>query len=495
MVQPPGPVAKDLDRGVTGPPIDIFISYAHLDDRPAIEGEKGWVSKFHYTLETLVSQILGRRVRIWRDPKLAGNDLLTPGIETRIDNATTLVCVVSPRYVQSEWCLKELSLFAPKLPDSGPSPVFEVYKRPVDDEPPELADLTGYRFYTQDDASGDIKEMRPSFGAERLKKYLVTLEQLASDIAAFLEGPSKDDVPTGKAIVYLAETSFDLTQQRQAIRAELRNFGHTVLPSRPLPAVGDELEARIRTCLAESDLTVHLLGQNYALIPESRETSIAEIQLDLATGPEYPRLPGVVWIPAECEPSDPRQESLLERVRGDRQIQQRADVLDGQLLEDLKTAIHRHLTPGRRATEKPAETLATTVYLIQDLDDDGDAVSRLQKYMFGRGYEVVRSVFLSDEQETRLGHEESMATSDAVLVYWGVGSEVWCRRKLRELRKALGQGRRGPFLGKAIWVAPGDETRAGFKTQDALVLEPAEEDPSELELFLQLIERAKANTG
>ena len=53
---------------------DVFISYAHIDNLPLKEGEKGWVAKFHRALEVRLSQLLGEKPRIWRDQKLQGND-------------------------------------------------------------------------------------------------------------------------------------------------------------------------------------------------------------------------------------------------------------------------------------------------------------------------------------------------------------------------------------------------------------------------------------
>ena len=26
---------------------DVFISYAHIDDQPMMEGQRGWISQFH----------------------------------------------------------------------------------------------------------------------------------------------------------------------------------------------------------------------------------------------------------------------------------------------------------------------------------------------------------------------------------------------------------------------------------------------------------------
>jgi hypothetical protein len=37
----------------------VFISYAHLDNQPLGADQTGWVSLFHTTLQTLLSQRLG----------------------------------------------------------------------------------------------------------------------------------------------------------------------------------------------------------------------------------------------------------------------------------------------------------------------------------------------------------------------------------------------------------------------------------------------------
>src|SRR4030095_6960457 len=53
---------------------DVFISYAHRDNKPLTEGQKGWVTRFHETLETVLGQRLGADPAVFRDGKLAGND-------------------------------------------------------------------------------------------------------------------------------------------------------------------------------------------------------------------------------------------------------------------------------------------------------------------------------------------------------------------------------------------------------------------------------------
>ncbi|MFP3941764.1 MAG: hypothetical protein ACLF0P_15825, partial [Thermoanaerobaculia bacterium] len=55
--------------------IDVFVSYAHIDDEVLGEGQTGWISSFHRALEIRLAQLLGQQPRVWRDPKLQGNDV------------------------------------------------------------------------------------------------------------------------------------------------------------------------------------------------------------------------------------------------------------------------------------------------------------------------------------------------------------------------------------------------------------------------------------
>jgi hypothetical protein len=45
---------------------DVFISYAHIDDQPMMEGQCGWISQFHRSLKVRMAQLLGQELKIWR---------------------------------------------------------------------------------------------------------------------------------------------------------------------------------------------------------------------------------------------------------------------------------------------------------------------------------------------------------------------------------------------------------------------------------------------
>src|SRR4029453_5742311 len=115
-----------------------FISYAHIDNEPLTPGQKGWVAQFHATLQTMLSQRLGEKARIWRDDKLEGNDMFAQEIVDQFARTALLISILSPRYVRSEWCTRELRAFCEAAALTGgvtignKSRIFKVVKTPAD---------------------------------------------------------------------------------------------------------------------------------------------------------------------------------------------------------------------------------------------------------------------------------------------------------------------------------------------------------------------------
>ena len=118
---------------------DVFVSYAHIDDQVLAEGQTGWISALHRALEVRLGQLLGKGPRIWRDPKLQGNDVFADRLLERLPQVAVLVSVLSPRYVKSEWCQRELTEFLKACAASGGARVadrlraFKVVKTHDDD--------------------------------------------------------------------------------------------------------------------------------------------------------------------------------------------------------------------------------------------------------------------------------------------------------------------------------------------------------------------------
>ena len=73
--------------------------------------------------------------------KLSGNDMFTDEIVQQFSNSHLFISVLSPRYIESSWCIKEIKEFCDLAEgDKGltvgnnKSRVFKVLKLPVDHE-------------------------------------------------------------------------------------------------------------------------------------------------------------------------------------------------------------------------------------------------------------------------------------------------------------------------------------------------------------------------
>jgi hypothetical protein len=464
---------------------EVFISYTHKDNEKLSDERQGWIDYFHDALTRRVKQIAGRAVEIWRDPKLGGNDLLTPTIEAKLRHSKLFIAVLSPGYLKSDWCAKELRLFRDSAVAKGglhldnSSRIFYVTKTPiaVEHRPGTVeldpSELIGYTFYRPNER-GHPHEFDPRHPEDR-QDFLGVINDLACDLCEMLDKvDGAQDRPHEHAsvvapsgvTVYLAETSFDLAPERERLRRELEQFGHTVLPERPLQLSADYPE-QVKENLAKARLSVHLIGKSYGVIPEGQDRSAIDIQYELA-GAEaaargaFIRLP---WMSADLEAADPR----LEKLHDDPKL------LIGSL-ETLKTAIGDVLAPPalppQRAGQGKAEAdQSRWLYVLTDPHDAATA-KLCSDWLFEQtGFNVLEPLEGCDEREIREDNEESLKSCDAVLVYYGEANEFWLRTKLRDLQKAFGYGRQRPFLAKAVFLAdPERADKERFKAHDIMIL-------------------------
>jgi hypothetical protein len=458
---------------------DAFISYAHLDNVELIEGHGGWVANLQRALETRVAQLYGEESRIWWDPKLQGNDYFADTLEERLQRVKALIAVVSPRYVKSEWGRRELAAFCKAAEKQGgirvqdKARIFKVLKTPVDRElhPPELQSLLGYEFFKEDPNTGKMRELDEIFGPDAEKEFWLKLDDLAHDICDLLKmlPPPPDAAPQTEAI-YLAVTTGELKERREAIQRDLVQHGYTVLPDRPLPTTASEMQAAVREDLARCRLSIHMIGKTYSMVPEGGAESLAELQNELAieraARGQFSRL---VWIPPGLQVEDERQRKVLDALRVDPRMQRGADLLETPL-EDLRTVIGAWLKKGEKPAREPADaSRAPHLYLMYD-QRDANAITPWADYLFN-DFEVIHPCFEGTEVEVREYHEENLRSCHGALIFYGAANEPWLRGKLRELQKSAGyrQTPIRPAIGVCL-IAPKTPAKERFRTHEALII-------------------------
>ncbi|PYS22177.1 MAG: hypothetical protein DMF72_14525 [Acidobacteria bacterium] len=462
---------------------DIFISYAHIDDRP-LDDVKGWVSTLHERLNDRLAMLLGSELNIWWDQREQANQYLIGMIGERVSNTLLMVSIVTPRYVNSDWCRAEVREFCERADQTGgivignQPRVFKVIKTPVhaEHEPGELNGLLSYDFFELDE-NGNPREFRQEVGANKDLKYWARFEDLAQGIKRAIESarPKEeeqtpaDNLPLSKK-VYLAQATVDLRDERDRIKRELLQRGFYVLPDRDLPIDSAvDFEAVVREEIKRCVLSVHLIGASYGSIPDGEEErSIVRWQSEIAaeqtqTDPKFVRL---IWMPAGLEAKGARHAKLLEDLRTN--LTTGSELLETPI-EDLKSRILEKLNPPATSPQPNSsngDNKLTRVYLIYD-NRDGDEVKPIDDYLFDQGFEVIRSINEGEQTLISQYHRENLLECDATLIFYGNGNELWLRSKLWDLQKAPGWGRARPMKAKAVYVsAPLTTSKQSFRTRE-----------------------------
>jgi hypothetical protein len=534
---------------------DIFISYGHADDEDLAGDVKGWVDLLVERLPGFVVGYLGYKPRIWRDERsLRGNDLLQGAIGEGVSRSLLLVPVLSPRYVLSDWCRRELETFCAAQSQAQPagvaafrSRIFKVIKTPLllphlrDREPEPLRDLIGYSFYEMD---GDMpREFSPDVGPGKDQRYWDAMRRLAWDIANMLAAlkqepssqqpsggatqpapasvktqtvtsapaslvvqppPASDALPNapaasvapaatpkpaalapnggGSKTVYLAETTSDLAREREAVRDELRQRGHTVLPEQKLPLDSlQELTEAARRDLARSSLSVHLVGARYGSTPEDDARSVASVQAALAEerGAAEPTFQRIFWMPPglatpALEVTDERQKSFVAGLHA--RVTAGAELLQTSI-EDLKTRVVEKLTarPAQSARVGPRSRLK-------------------QVYIICENFEVITWLDEGSAEKLMEYHRKNLRECDAALIFFGNGDEPWVRKNIEDLEKAYGYGREDDWTASAVYVgSPPNEQKEDFLTHMVpYVIRNFESfDPADLRDFVNALRAAE----
>jgi len=513
---------------------DIFISYAHLDDRSPFGDEKGWIDLLHERLSVLVSQAVGSELSVWRDGhNLQGNDLLQGAIGDGITQSLLLVPIISPRYVQSDWCNREMAAFyaSPPPPQAAApgfrSRVFKVLKTPLPAplkslEPEPIRNLIGYQFFGESESDGQLHEFSSMLNrlVSDIKETLIELKYSATPQTTVVTAnavvapepslvvpatvtpvttapvaPKGGNVP---ALVYLAETTSDLTKERELVRDELRQRGYSVLPEQKLALEEvKQTEALARSDLARCALSVHLVGTRYGSTPEDDARSVVRIQEELAAeraaaDPAFLRL---LWMPPGLATpalpiSDERQKSFIAELQT--RVTVGAELLQTSI-EDLKTRIVEKLNPPAQPITRERQSKLKQVYLICE-NRDRSLVRPLKEYLFKQNLEVITWLDEGTADKLMEYHHKNLVECDAALIYFGSGDEPWVRKNLDDLEKAYGYGRAQDWVANAVYVgAPENEQKDDFLTHMVpyVIRNFSSFNPNDLQDFVAKVQAAE----
>ena len=453
----------------------VFISYAHRDNQtPA--GGKGWVTQFDEALRTYLGQRLGVDPLVWRDAgALQGNSALTPEILEGLASSAVLVSVLSPSYVNSQWCQRELNEFCKRADQHGgllvanKSRVLKVIMIPpgsTDALPDALHDVLDYRFYRESEDGALSLAFDPSLDSENRTLFIQAVARVAADAARLIKdlestatgsnqattaapsGANEKITASEDAVhIFLADCTPDRREDRERLASDLKLSGHIILPETTLPI---EIESEYRQSsaklLQKCQVSIHMIGNRYGVVPDGdSEKSIIELQNEVAASmSQGGALRRIIWLPNETQPQGDRQKDFIARLHSEATAQAGADLVSGNY-EELTSTVHR-LIKSLRSTDTPqakdAQQTEKSIYLVCSEGDLKQTIP-LRKWLKQAGIEVERPVFDGNAQTLRKANQELIRRCSGLLVYYGSCEDTWFRaiesdhRKIRTYRAGM----------------------------------------------------------
>ena len=248
---------------------DVFISYAHIDNHPDREGERGWVESFERALKLRLLKRFGQEVQVWRDPELARSQRFDPVIEEAVRGSAIVISLISQSYLGSDYCKQELEWFTAKAAEEPVGltvghhvRVFPLllYNVPPHEWPEPCRATSGFRFHDAIEG-GFGKPLHPDH--DSFTDQLCSLvEELHTVLTAIGKQGAELAAPEDEAAraVFLADVADDIRRDRRHLGQQLEAEGIEVV-SGILPALGtSHHEAAVVEAMRRSKLSIHLLS-------------------------------------------------------------------------------------------------------------------------------------------------------------------------------------------------------------------------------------------
>jgi TIR domain len=497
---------------------DIFISYARDDDRPPPDKPdgKGFVTFLDDSVRYEFSKLGPQRPKTWRDiRRIADGDQFTPEIEEALKNASLLLVVLSPNWMASNWCKRELDTFAKyHSPDRIRERIVVVGKRHVDPEkwPSLLQGQTGFRFYVRSEDPEEIVGDLEFFdrGEARDARYWDRLR----DLAAYLvrRQPRRPAapayVPTGRKI-FVAKPASDMRTEYDRVVSELVGKGHTVVPEPmediPLESAVDAIDA----ALLDAEIAVHLLGKKSGDAPEDQPPMV-RLQLAHTAARALKDAKGhfhrVVWAPSNWpvltgneQPSASATRRPLEVLAEfDRQLT--TDKIEGDNLSKFVDFLNQHLSaisPPRTINLSPSGSSDGVRLFLCHSQEDVRYALILAQALRQLKLEPLLPAIDGPDADIKNFNGKQLAECDGVIFCWASASEVWVRAQANALRNSeLGRSRQ--FCYRAVVAAPppGERKKAGTllfpRSEIDLVVDLSDKDIPTSDLLNILVPASQA---
>ncbi len=457
---------------------DVFVSYAHFDNEADAQDVR-WVSRFQVDLKNALRQRLGEEPVIFYDTRnFEANDQVDILLEQARQSAIFLA-VSSPSYVARAFTIGELTAFC----DTGPNAnrVVTVELLPVEDSQnhPLLLARKRTPFWWKDKAEQDIPlrltpKFNPEMYNERLQVLAHQIKKLLAEIRTGTE-PAKREAPAVVALasgaqpfvaqsfvaqpvaqmpvaaaqpaqspslnrtVLLAQTTDDLYDECERVRAYLEQFGVKVLPETDFPQGGSQFASAFEAELGRAGVFVQLLGNFASRKPPDLDQTYSQYQYESA---KARGLKTLQWRRPDLD--------LAAVTHRDKPLLEGAGVL-AVGLEEFKAEILRQCTSEQK---REVEHFGDCHFFINADRSDKELADQLLTLFDGKkNWTAARPLFEGSAKDVSDDLEANLLNCGALLLLYGNAPPAWVRAQLLRYGK-LERMRDEPMRLKTILLGP-----------------------------------------
>lgn len=433
---------------------DLFVSYAHFDNDEDAQGVR-WVSRFQLDLKHTLRQRLGEDPDIFFDTRsFEASDHVDFLIENA-RNSAVFVALLSPSYVAREFTIRELEAFCTRGGDAARVVTVELLPVEGDRIPRLLQGRKRTPFWWKDVAEQDIPlRLTAKFNAEiynerlqilthQIKKLVTERRQntTVSPVTSRTANTSPSDGgASGRNAVLLAQTTDDLYDERERVRACLEQFGVEVLPEADYPQGGSAFAAAFDADVARCGLMVQLLGGFASRKPPDLPETYAQYQYETA------KARGVKVLQWRRPDLD-----LAAITHRDTSLLQGPDVL-AVGLEEFKGEIVR-FCQQTAPVPKALNAGSHHIFIDADRSDKDLADALLKAFEDKKSCTAARPLFEGSAKDIVDDLDANLLNCSVIFLLYGNAPPAWVRAQLLRYSK-LERQREAPAQLKTIVVGP-----------------------------------------
>ena len=380
---------------------DVFVSYAHGDDRE-------WIVRFVRLLENTLDRRLGTKTEIWidEDDNRKSRDF-SKEIPGSVKTSGVFLLLPSPTYIRSAYCVdEECRTFADTLAARRARFASPGFANDLFAVRCPILPIDGNEHWTLFPGLTDIPFCSDAstyvFGSA---EFEASFGKLVGELVALLKRMRNHST---SVFLYPARPGPDVEGVHKSLVAELTAHSYRVLPDRNV-----SLPEQLR----EAFMSVFLLGREYD------ETACNLVEVAAA----QPDKPWVAWCSPGIESAGPEQigfSAHLEQLDSPTKTYLNAGTQPAKLKEEILGLLKPDPRAAAPTGGKPR------VYLVYNARDVAERKNAgLISYSFRREFHF-------DHPDDPAQHTQRLSHSDGVLLVWGNSDEDWCSREFLEIVQA-----------------------------------------------------------